>query len=106
MLRDGELAFSFRGVSQVVGAGCTVNIPANAPHAFKNISDKTAHMLCLCSPAGQEEFFWALGIPLESRTARPPHPTPEEMEAKGRLVEALLPRYCTEMVGVGAGAPP
>ena len=35
-LLDGELEFTFRGETQTVRAGSTVNIPANAPHAFRN----------------------------------------------------------------------
>ncbi len=49
--------------TQVVRAGSTVNIPANASHAFKNVSGKTARMLCLCAPAGQEELSWPLAFP-------------------------------------------
>ena len=62
-LLDGELEFAFRGETQTVRAGSTVNIPANAPHAFKNRSGKTARMLCLRAPAGQEELFLAIGLP-------------------------------------------
>ena len=35
-LLEGELEFTFRGKSQTVKAPTTVNIPANAPHVFKN----------------------------------------------------------------------
>src|SRR6478609_7864640 len=73
-LLEGELEFTFRGKSQAVRAGSTINVPANAPHAFKNVSGKTAHMLCMCTPAGQEEFFLAVGIPVESRASPPPQP--------------------------------
>lgn len=97
-LLEGELDFTFRGKSRTVRAGSTVNIPANAPHVFKNTSGNTAHMLCMCTPAGQEEFFMAIGIPLESRTALPPKLTKEEQAEKGKLIEALLPKYRTEMV--------
>ena len=55
-------------------------------------------MLCMCTPAGQDEFFLADGLPVESRTSPPPKPTPEEMTEKGKLVAALLPKYRTEMV--------
>jgi quercetin dioxygenase-like cupin family protein len=97
-LLEGELEFTFRGQSQTVRAGSTVNVPANAPHAFRNVSGATAHMLCLCTPAGQEEFFLAVGIPVASRTSPPPKPTPEELAEKGKLIAALLPKYRTEMV--------
>jgi quercetin dioxygenase-like cupin family protein len=95
-LLEGELEFTFRG--KTVRAGFTVNIPANAPHVFKNKSGKTVHMLCMCTPAGQEELFLAVGFPIDSRTSPPPKPTPEEQAEKGRLLAALLPKYRTEMV--------
>ena len=97
-LLEGELEFTFRGETQTVRAGSTVNIPANAPHVFKNKSGMTVHMLCMCTPAGQEEFFVAVGFPIDSRTSRPPKPTKEEQAEKGRLIETLLPKYRTEMV--------
>jgi quercetin dioxygenase-like cupin family protein len=97
-LLEGELEFTFRGKSHRVRAGSTLNVPANAPHAFKNVSGKTARMLCMCTPAGQEEFFLEVGFPLEDRSSLPPKPTPEQMAEKGQLIAALLPKYRTEMV--------
>jgi quercetin dioxygenase-like cupin family protein len=99
-LLEGELAFAFRGATQTMRAGSTVNIPANAPHAFKNLSGKTAHMLCMCAPAGQDEFFLAVGIPIDSRTSAPPRLSEEEQAEKNRLVQSLLPKYRTEMVNM------
>jgi uncharacterized cupin superfamily protein len=97
-LLEGELEFTFRGKTQTVRAGSTVNIPANAPHVFKNKSGKTVHMLCMCTPAGQEELFLAVGFPIDSRTSSPPKPTKEEQVEKSKLLAALLPKYRTEMV--------
>jgi quercetin dioxygenase-like cupin family protein len=97
-LLEGELEFTFRGKTHTVRAGSTVNIPANAPHVFKNKSGKTVHMLCMCTPAGQEELFLAVGFPIDSRTSPPPKPTPEEQAEKRKLLAALLPKYRTEMV--------
>ena len=97
-LLEGELEFTFRGNKTVVTAGETVNIPANAPHVFKNKSGKTVRMLCMCTPAGQEELFLAVGFPIDSRTSPAPKPTPEELAEKGKLLAALLPKYRTEMV--------
>jgi mannose-6-phosphate isomerase-like protein (cupin superfamily) len=97
-LLEGELEFTFRGQNQTVTAPATVNIPSNAPHQFKNKSGKTVHMLCMCSPAGQEEFFLAVGIPLESRDARPPKPSKEEQAAKAKLARDLAAKYRTELL--------
>src|ERR1700678_2850469 len=81
-LLEGELEFTFRGRTQTVRAGSTVNIPANAPHQFKNKSGGTAHMLCVCTPAGQEEFFLAVGYALDSRTPSSPRPSTSEQAEK------------------------
>jgi hypothetical protein len=40
-------------------------MPANAPHQFHNASSEPVRMLCICSPAGQKEFFRELGVPVE-----------------------------------------
>ena len=71
-LLEGEIEFTFRGAKTVVRAGETVNIPANAPHFFRNASGRPVRLLCMCSPAGQEEFFMAVGVPVASRTEPPP----------------------------------
>ena len=69
---DGEIELTFRGVSTVATAGETINVPANAPHVFRNVSQRPARLLCLCSPAGQEEFFKEVGVPVAHRTEAPP----------------------------------
>jgi mannose-6-phosphate isomerase-like protein (cupin superfamily) len=97
-LLEGELEFTFRGKSQTVKAPTTVNIPANAPHVFKNTSGKTVHMLCMCAPAGQEEFFMSVGVPVNSRDAPPPALSKEEKAAKGKLAKQLAPKYRTELL--------
>jgi len=97
-LLEGELEFTFRRRTQTVRAGSTVNIPANAPHMFRNKSGKTARMLCLCAPAGQEDLFMAVGFPVMSRTSPPPKASDAEIAEKRKLLAALLPKYRTEMV--------
>lgn len=97
-LIEGEVDFTFRGEVTTARAGQTVNIPANAPHFFHNSSDATVRMLCLCTPAGQEDFFAAVGDPVSSRTA--PAPTLEGDTLTSRLekMAALAPHYRTELV--------
>jgi quercetin dioxygenase-like cupin family protein len=97
-LLDGELEFTFRSETQTVKAPATVNIPSNAPHAFKNKSGKTVHMLCMCTPAGQEEFFMSIGVTVASRDAAPPEISKEDQAAKGKLAQELAPKYRTEML--------
>lgn len=95
---DGEIELTFRGKTHHAGAGSTVNIPANAPHAFRNTSDKPARMLCMCTPAGQEEFFVAVGDPVASRTAPPPKLTPAEQAERIQRAKSLAAKYRTELL--------
>lgn len=97
-LLEGELEFTFRGEISTVRAGSTVNVPANAPHAFRNASGAPARMLCMCTPAGQEEFFMAVGDPVDSRTAPPPKLTEEEIAERRKKAGSLMAKYRTEMV--------
>jgi quercetin dioxygenase-like cupin family protein len=97
-LLEGEIEFTFRGESRTVAAGATVSIPSNAPHSFRNKSGKTARLLCMCAPAGQEEFFVEVGIPVESRTAPAPKLNKHEQEAFIKKAVALAPKYRTELL--------
>ena len=97
-LLEGELEFTFRGETQTVKAPMTVNVPANAPHRFKNRSGDTVHMLCMCTPAGQEEFFVAVAVPVVSRNAPPPEISKEELAEKGKLAAKLALRYRREIL--------
>jgi len=67
---------------------------------FRNKSGKTARMLCLCAPAGQEELFMAVGYSVDSRTSPPPKASDEELAEKRKLLATLLPKYRTEMVAL------
>jgi quercetin dioxygenase-like cupin family protein len=95
---DGEIELTFRGVTAVARAGETVNVPANAPHVFRNAAEKPARLLCLCSPSGQEEFFQAVGVPVASRTEPPPPLDDASTAAFIAKAVALSPRYRTELL--------
>ena len=95
---NGEIELTFRGVAQRASAGSTVNIPANAPHSFKNTSDQSVRLLCMCTPAGQEEFFLAVGDPFDSRTAPPPKLSPAEQVERIQRAKALSAKYRTELL--------
>jgi quercetin dioxygenase-like cupin family protein len=97
-LLEGELEFTFRGETSTIRAGSTVNIPANAPHAFRNASGAAVRMLCMASPAGLDEFFLAIGDLVGSRTAPPPKLTHEEIAERQKKAGSLLAKYRTEMV--------
>ena len=95
---EGELEFTFRGSKKTFGSGTTIHIPANAPHQFRNSSVEPARLHCICSPAGQEEFFVKVGVPVATRTTPPPR-LDEAGEAEFRAkAEALAPSYRTELL--------
>ena len=97
---EGEIEATFRGEKTTVRAGETVNVPANAPHSFTNASDRPARLLCVCSPAGQERFFLAVGVRVGSRTAPPPALEEAAQAAFIARVEELSPKYRTELLGL------
>ena len=95
---EGEIEVTFRGTKSIFRAGETANIPANAPHEFHNKTERPARLLCICSPAGQEEFFTAIGVPVASRTAAPPKLDEAAQTALKAKSEALAPQYRTELL--------
>jgi quercetin dioxygenase-like cupin family protein len=95
---EGEIETVFRGQHSTVRAGEVINIPANAPHRFQNKSKQPARLLCLCSPAGQEEFFMEIGVPVATRTTTPPPSDPAAQATMKAKVEALAPKYRTELL--------
>src|SRR6516225_10287519 len=95
---EGEIEATFRGEKTIIRAGETVNIPANAPHRFQNKSAQPARLLCLCSPAGQEEFFKEVGVPVATRTTSPPPLDAQAEAAFVAKVKALAPNYRTELL--------
>lgn len=97
-LLEGELEFTFRGEQVRARAGETVNIPANAPHFFRNVSGAPARMLCMCTPAGQEEFFLQVADPVPSVDSAPPELTESEQRERGKKAADLAARYRTELL--------
>lgn len=95
---EGELTATFRGETAIVRAGETVHVPANAPHQFRNDGPGDVRMLCLCAPAGQEEFFREIGVRVATRTAAPPPLDETGQKAMQAKVGSLLGKYRTEML--------
>lgn len=95
---EGELDITFRGQVHRVGPGHTINIPANAPHGFRVASATPARFLCICLPAGQEEFFKLAGEVLPTRTTPPTVPSPERLgEIRGLMMANAL-RFKSEFL--------
>ena len=62
---DGEIEVITKERKFTATKGSYVNIPFNGPiHKFTNKTDKTAHILCLITPAGMEKMFEEIGKPV------------------------------------------
>ncbi|MBV9650405.1 MAG: cupin domain-containing protein [Pseudonocardiales bacterium] len=97
-LLEGQLEFTFRGQKLMARAGQTVNVPANAPHFFSNACADTVHLLCLCAPAGQEEFFAAVGDRVATRTSVAPRLDGDALAQRLDKIRDLAPRYRNELL--------
>jgi quercetin dioxygenase-like cupin family protein len=95
---EGEIEATFRGKTLTLKAGDVIAIPANAPHRFQNKAAQPARLLCICSPAGQEDYFAEIGVPVATRTTPPP-PLDAETQARVKAKAAALgSKYRTEML--------
>lgn len=95
---DGQVDFTFRGQTTTVPAGSTINIPANAPHHFRNTSGAPVRMLCMCTPAGQEEYFTRVGDPVDTRTSPPPSLNTDQQADRRQRAADLAGDYRTDML--------
>ena len=86
---DGEITFTVNGERVVAGAGMFANVPVGTPHSFRNEGDRPARMLISVAPAGLEQMFFEVGVPLADGATTALPPTPDEIE---RLL-AAAPRY-------------
>jgi mannose-6-phosphate isomerase-like protein (cupin superfamily) len=90
---EGEITLFIGDRRLIVSAGMFANMPVGTPHSFKNESGKPARMLISVAPAGLEQMFFEVGVPLPegSTTALPP--TKEEIEK----MLAVAPKYGIEI---------
>lgn len=95
---EGQIRFTFRGTETMLSAGETVNIPANAPHFFRNVSEEPARMLCMCTPAGQEEYFVKIASPVASAASTPPELSEAELTERQERATQLAAQYRTELL--------
>ena len=96
---EGSVEVSLRDEPAVrLQAGETVNIPANAPHAFRNGADVPARLLCTAVPAGVEAFFAEFGDRVPSRTSPPPDLSEDEIQQRRERAGALAAEYGMEIL--------
>jgi quercetin dioxygenase-like cupin family protein len=86
---EGEVTFTINGERVVATAGTFANMPIGTLHSFKNESDRPARMLISVAPAGLEQMFFEIGVPLAEGATTALPPAKEEIE---RLL-AVAPRY-------------
>ncbi|HEX5271407.1 MAG TPA: quercetin 2,3-dioxygenase [Gemmataceae bacterium] len=91
---EGEITFTVNGERVVATAGTFANMPVGTPHSFKNESARPARMLISLAPAGLEQMFMEVGVPLAEGVTTALPPTREEIE---RLL-AVAPRYGVEIM--------
>ncbi len=90
---EGEITFTVNGERVVAAAGTFANMPVGTPHSFKNESDRPARMLISVAPAGLEQMFLEVGVPLAEGATTGPPPSKEEIE---KLL-AVAPRFGIEI---------
>jgi quercetin dioxygenase-like cupin family protein len=95
---EGEIEATFRGLTSTVKAGETLHIPANAPHRFTNSLPEPARLLCICSPAGQEELFLTIGDLVPTRTSSPLEMDEAGKKARMERALSLASIYRTEIL--------
>ena len=69
-------------------------MPVGTPHSFRNESNKPAKMLISVAPAGLEEMFFEVGVPLAEGATTAAPPSKEEIE---KLL-AVAPKYGIEIL--------
>jgi len=90
---EGEITLTVNGERMMATAGTFANMPVGTPHSFKNESGLPAKMLLSVAPAGLEQMFFEVGVPLAEGAMTALPPTKEEIE---KLL-AVAPKYGIEI---------
>lgn len=95
---EGEITFQIGEDTVVATAGMFANMPVGVAHSFKNESDHPARMVITVAPAGLEQMFFEVGVPLAEGAVSAPAPTMDEIEKLLRLapdygIEIRLPPH-------------
>jgi quercetin dioxygenase-like cupin family protein len=90
---EGEIRFTVGEKRIVATAGMFANMPVGTPHSFKNESNRSARMLISVAPAGLEQMFLEVGVPVAQGATTALPPTKDEIE---KLL-AVAPKYGIEI---------
>ena len=77
---EGEITFQIVDQALVTTAGMFANMSLGSLHSFKNKSNRPARMLISVAPAGLEQMFFEVGVPLAQGATTAVPPTKEEIE--------------------------
>ena len=95
---DGEIEVTIRGETSKATTGETVNIPALAPHRFRNPTDHAIRLLCLVAPAGLEAYFAEFADRVPTRTSPAPELTEDEARQRMQKADTLAAKYRIEIL--------
>jgi quercetin dioxygenase-like cupin family protein len=88
---EGEIEVKTEAHTYTARKGAFINIPfGGLVHCFKNKTGGLAKLLCTVVPSGLEEFFMAVGKPIDSITFLPP----PVMDTEGmKRVKSIAEKY-------------
>ena len=69
---DGSFSFLCGDKERILETGSFAFIPKGTLHTFKNQGENRGRLLVIITPAGLEDFFYAIGSPAAGTTAPPP----------------------------------
>lgn len=69
---EGRFSFMCNGKESIFEAGSFVHIPKGTLHTFRNAGTKQGKLLVFITPAGLENFFYAVGTIAEGTSGPPP----------------------------------
>jgi len=96
---EGSLEVHVRDLPPVrLEAGESANVPANAPHTFRNAARVPARLLCTVAPSGREEYFAEFGDPVPTRTSPAPQLSDAERQEWLRRAMENAPEYGMEIL--------
>ena len=91
---DGEFEFTVAGEAVCAGPGKFIFGRRGVPHNFKNVGTTSGRMIITLTPAGLENLFAKVGLPLRNRQEAPVPPSPEDI---AKMIEAA-PEYGVEVL--------
>jgi quercetin dioxygenase-like cupin family protein len=97
---EGSIEVRLRDLPPVrLEVGESANIPANAPHSFRNAAPVPARLLCTVAPSGLEKFFAEFGDPVSTRTSPATQLSDGERQERLRRAVERAPEYGMEILG-------